>query len=358
MAAITARGISPSSPSPLSSPVSARLQVSSIDGRSPTSTQIPDSAETAAHNKTSSLGAPPSSSSIQVSATAPCRSPAPPTPTRSDKPNLNSATAGAGYPRKTKAKPGLHLPLPPTTNTFPINIPQTVKNYGTPTTPTSPLTARITEKEGRYFPFYSPSRHTPHHNRKPSGKTQYYSTALRETPHSPKRMYTERSPTYAPSSSLSPTYSASMPPPSGASRRQNRNTAHKATLKLSGLPRFHPANFSNQATMAPAPAPAPQPQYSDVQLQLHLHQRELISSATRSSADTTSTGSANPVSPRLCPLGSPGPVTPIVLDERGGYLVAGAAAEDRKKLTQTPDGEQALVERLIREETTRASGRR
>lgn len=33
---------------------------------------------------------------------------------------------------------------------------------------------------------------------------------------------------------------------------------------------------------------------------------------------------AKPVSPRLLPLGSPGPVTPMELEESAGYLAAGA----------------------------------
>jgi hypothetical protein len=57
-----------------------------------------------------------------------------------------------------------------------------------------------------------------------------------------------------------------------------------------------------------------------------------------------------PVSPRLAPLGSPGPVTPLELEQNEGYLLAGAH--------QTGPGEPvALVEKLIREESRRNNAR-
>lgn len=37
---------------------------------------------------------------------------------------------------------------------------------------------------------------------------------------------------------------------------------------------------------------------------------------------------SKPISPRLLPLLSPGPVTPMELEERDGYLVAGAPSGD------------------------------
>jgi hypothetical protein len=123
-------------------------------------------------------------------------------------------------------------------------------------------------------------------------------------------------------------------------------------LKLNGLPRFHPANYQAATTAvssAPTSAPASTPRhYSNAQLQLHNYQRELIASATRSK--TAPTG-IKPVSPRLLPLGSPGPVTPLMLEEEGGYLVAGA---NNPNPLLGESGQRDLVERLLREESLRA----
>ena len=62
-------------------------------------------------------------------------------------------------------------------------------------------------------------------------------------------------------------------------------------------------------------------------------------------------GMDKPTSPRLEPLGSPGPVTPLELEGDGGYLMAGSRyAEEGEK------GRQELVEKLIREEAGRRRG--
>jgi hypothetical protein len=61
-------------------------------------------------------------------------------------------------------------------------------------------------------------------------------------------------------------------------------------------------------------------------------------------------GIAKPVSPRLAPLGSPGPITPFELEESAaaGYLVAGA------RMAEGPGGgEREMVGRMIREELRR-----
>ena len=52
---------------------------------------------------------------------------------------------------------------------------------------------------------------------------------------------------------------------------------------------------------------------------------------------------ARPTSPRLIPLGSPGPVTPFELETEGGYLIAGVRADDAA----------AYVDQLLRVEAQR-----
>lgn len=83
--------------------------------------------------------------------------------------------------------------------------------------------------------------------------------------------------------------------------------------------------------------------YSDAQKQLYFNQRELLSASIRGS----SAGQAGkPVSPRLEPLGSPGPVTPLELEREEGYLLAGArnSAKDARPAEE-------LLENLVRQET-------
>lgn len=87
--------------------------------------------------------------------------------------------------------------------------------------------------------------------------------------------------------------------------------------------------------------------YSDAQKQLYFNQREFLTAAVRASSPNAA---GKPISPRLQPLGSPGPVTPLELERDEGYLVAGARG---KTAEATPSEE--LVERLIRAERQRTS---
>lgn len=66
---------------------------------------------------------------------------------------------------------------------------------------------------------------------------------------------------------------------------------------------------------------------SDMTRKLHEYQRNMLAQA-RSAAPTMNVAriSREPISPRLQPLGSPGPITPFELEEADGYIVAGSAA--------------------------------
>lgn len=130
------------------------------------------------------------------------------------------------------------------------------------------------------------------------------------------------------------------------------------SLHLPSLPRFHPANFPSahnstqstpdgtSSTSSPQPPMSPrshQRMYNDVQKQLYFNQRETLSARV-----TSPSQAGKPVSPRLHPLGSPGPVTPLELEGKGGYLVGGARSSPND--TTSPE---ELVEKLIRQETIR-----
>jgi hypothetical protein len=82
--------------------------------------------------------------------------------------------------------------------------------------------------------------------------------------------------------------------------------------------------------------------YSDAQKHLLMYQQQSVAART--------VGENKPVSPRLVPLGSPGPVTPLELEQKEGYLLAGAS---QSGVAAPAD----LVERLIREESRRNNAR-
>ncbi|KAB8296058.1 hypothetical protein EYC80_008865 [Monilinia laxa] len=67
---------------------------------------------------------------------------------------------------------------------------------------------------------------------------------------------------------------------------------------------------------------------SDIKRKLQKYQRDMIEQARTVHAQVTSlpgvsVPGSKPVSPRLLPLGSPGPITPFELEESSGYLIAG-----------------------------------
>lgn len=173
------------------------------------------------------------------------------------------------------------------------------------------------------------------------------------------------SPALRPTSPLSPGSRAAshfdaIQPPSPRSIHARAGLGQRrpptGSLHLPSLPRFHPANYpsahsSAQATpdgMGNSPQPPLSPrtrQFSDAQRHLYLHQREMVCAATR---DLSASQMGKPDGPRLAPLGSPGPVTPLELERDEGYLVAGARNAGRE---QAPTDE--LVDKLIRQEKTR-----
>lgn len=136
--------------------------------------------------------------------------------------------------------------------------------------------------------------------------------------------------------------SATAPPPSSSS---NSRKKPKTRLTLNALPRFpQPPSHTSQPHMSTglgAPMNShytytvqPSYQYSQhsyaqqqsnylsAQQQLQFHQKDLIQQATRGSLPSHL---LFPSSPRLIPMGSPGPVTPLTLEEaQGGYLFAGS----------------------------------
>jgi hypothetical protein len=198
------------------------------------------------------------------------------------------------------------------------------------------------------------------------------------------------SPRFEPSSryELQPPSPRGLHPRSAATNSQmrHRNASTANTLKLPGLPRFHPANFPSSQSSSVAstpsagplspsnPPPSPKAQqrlYSEAQKQLYLYHRETLAAQAAVTA-AASAGSGRPpslrfekpLSPRLAPLGSPGPVTPLELEGQDGYLMAGAAhassaathaAAAQEAAAQLSAQHSDLVDKLIEQEVRRTT---
>lgn len=105
------------------------------------------------------------------------------------------------------------------------------------------------------------------------------------------------------------------------------------------LGKYHPSNYQNKSNtvemMAPLTPAAPnQPHHtrkkSDIKKKLQQYQRDMVEQAALAGHMTFP--GAKPISPRLLPLGSPGPVTPMELEESSGYLSAGAKVLSQSEL--------------------------
>ncbi|KAM5475545.1 hypothetical protein MauCBS54593_001236 [Microsporum audouinii] len=212
-------------------------------------------------------------------------------------------------------------------------------------------------------------------------------------------MLTDRSPVLrAPTSLLSQAMAQVQAESASSASSSSSRARHAASLsapsfRLENLPRFHPAVYqsTNGSTAASstafdfdAVATSSPHIYSHTQTY-----RPSSASAVVSSSSTTSTVSSSsdalrqyrdlvagmalsvrasaqsstfskPSKPRLEPLGSPGPVTPLALEEEGeGYLSAGAmeilAADGQRHAN--PRERMELLDQLIMREKNRLSSR-
>lgn len=169
--------------------------------------------------------------------------------------------------------------------------------------------------------------------------------------------------TYFPSI-MSASISASARSVSPKPTRTRLQSSSKTTpnFHLGSLPRFHPAVYqasNNSSIPTQPPSPRQLRQQSHRSAQNHREAlwqyRELIESVM---LPQTPSGSASPSpsAPRLDPLRSPGPVTPLALEETGGYLLSGTLSASEYS---SPDASEAapapeLVEKLIAREQERA----
>ena len=123
---------------------------------------------------------------------------------------------------------------------------------------------------------------------------------------------------------------------------------YKQNLKLSGLPKFHPANFHHNDASPMRSPPTGRPGSagsrgsrlgSDAQQRLHKYQRESVANCTKRML--------SPQPPRLEAQGSPGAcITPLALETSGDYLTAGSTISPTKRGTSARE----FVDRLIQKE--------
>ncbi|OGM47361.1 hypothetical protein ABOM_003819 [Aspergillus bombycis] len=239
-----------------------------------------------------------------------------------------------------------------TSTSRPIPIPKPSFHTHQDDLPVTPLTGRF--DKGYYFA----------HRDQAYFKTREKPTHRRSRPHahcssrSPASMRSDSSTFYSPvvSSSMSPSARPSSPQQPPRSRAQNPTKSVPA-FHLNNLPRFHPAVYSagsqGQPTSPRQLRPSAYRTTSGSRDAMWQYQ-ELVEGVTLSKTPSRPL-SPSPSAPRLDPLRSPGPVTPLALEEASGYLISGtsnASAFTSRDAHSGPAPD--LIDRLIVREAERA----
>lgn len=158
---------------------------------------------------------------------------------------------------------------------------------------------------------------------------------------------------------ISPVASPTMSPRRPSSPQPSRSRAQKESKSVPGfslgsLPRFHPAVYQSTSSGHTVTGQPPSPRQSRPHnyrtpsgpREVKWQYRELLESAHQS-----------PSAPRLDPLRSPGPVTPLAL-EAGDYLAAGALGTTDRTSRDTANQQSGpppeLVDKLIVRENEKA----
>lgn len=138
-------------------------------------------------------------------------------------------------------------------------------------------------------------------------------------------------------------------------------TSATSTPRSSGLP---PSSLTIPPTSSKTGSkerPGHERKTSDVKRKLQQYQRDMIVQARLAASSSTGQqlqGRTEPISPRLLPAGSPGPITPFELDmESDGYIIAGHRARRASLVSSGLENEKRL-QGSITKEAERASGAR
>ncbi|KAL8873116.1 MAG: hypothetical protein Q9174_001363 [Haloplaca sp. 1 TL-2023] len=208
--------------------------------------------------------------------------------------------------------------------------------------PVTPLTGR----ERSFFPHVLKDKHTPPREKSdkdftpsPDSQSQAASSQSEQEQFAPspinrRNMRTDRSsPMYTPSSPLSPTIPHHPTPSFGQHKARTlsgsqHGSRQSTPLAIPSLPPYHPANYESRQSsprLPPSNNSTHARQVSELQKNMQRHQRALLINATRAAATpTTSKPPAHrPSSPRLNPMTSPGPITPLMLEGQTDYFLGG-----------------------------------
>lgn len=232
--------------------------------------------------------------------------------------------------------------------TRPIPIPKAASTRDIDDVPVTPLTGRFDEVHFLYGQ-QCPQRSK---DQKPATKKRNRRPRVSQTSISHGRMHSDGS---------AQLYTPSSMAQSGRSISPQNSPKGAPGISLGGLPRFHPAVYQsstgshNSSSRPSSPHQRPQTYRVSPGSRDTLRQyRELVTNGILS-RNAQGVITTKPAAPRLDPLGSPGPVTPLVLEEGDSYLSAGFAngsdqsSGSMKNFTPSPE----LVERLIQRENER-----
>ncbi|KAL2868148.1 uncharacterized protein BJX67DRAFT_62514 [Aspergillus lucknowensis] len=237
------------------------------------------------------------------------------------------------------------------TRSKPIPIPRPSFNTHDEDIPVTPLTGRF---ERDYFPRRDPS---PQRNRRSRHNRRRHTHRHGDSRSS--RMRSDSSTFHSPVSSQ-PMSSSGRPSSPQPTLGRVQSTAKSApTIHLGDLPRFHPAVYQSSGNSQAITGQPPSPRQS----RQHIYRPGSTSRDPASQYRDFVEGlvlqkppsrplSPSPAAPRLNPLQSPGPVTPLALEDAGGYLSSGAAhrselsKRDLQQSAPAPD----LLDRLIARE--------
>lgn len=271
--------------------------------------------------------------------TATCSTYNPPSPL----PRSRSPVVGFSDPFE---KPSSYQP-----RSRPIPIPKSPFNTHEEDIPVTPLTGRF---ERDYFPHRDLSPERTRNGRIRSRNSRRYSD------HRSLRMRPDSSNFYTPVTSQSMSSSGRPGSPQPGSRVQNAAKS-APTFHLNDLPRFHPAVYQSPGSSQTLSGQPPSPRQSrqnvyrpaPISRDPISQYRDFVEGVVLQKPGSRPL-SPGPSAPRLNPLNSPGPVTPLALEEAGGYLSAGAnrselSSRDLQHSAPAPD----LLDRLIARENER-----
>ncbi|KAG0645097.1 hypothetical protein D0Z07_9077 [Hyphodiscus hymeniophilus] len=236
----------------------------------------------------------------------------------------------------------------------------------------TPLTARG-ELKGGYFPFHDTFSKSYKSNAIPKDEREHYDDKSVSRPLTPVNMSNDSSAMaspaetsrQAPTSVLSPAFATNNPVPEVLAMPMGKY--HPANYKEppkapTSAPTLHPTHMSLPSSVPDRKKkrPAHERHASDVKRKLQEYQMgQARNAAMLANLSGGKPEASEPISPRLAPLGSPGPITPFELEEstQAGYMVAGASRSMTNEgllgrgLERERDRE--LVGRMIRAEEER-----